>query len=171
MSIRRAATGSALAVTLLLVGCGGDDDTTEPPVTTAAQQDASATATSPTSPTTAAAAADVNVESSSLGQILVDAEGMTLYVFLDDTAGTSTCVDACAQTWPPLVASEVSVGAGLDEGSFSLIGRPDGTRQLAVGDRPLYLFAGDVEPGDTAGQGFNDVWYVVGPDGEPIEET
>jgi len=170
MHIRSTAMAVGFAVLVLLGGCGDDD--AEPPATTTAVADATATATSPTvSPTTAVVAADVNVESSSLGQILVDADGMTLYIFLDDTAGTTTCVDACAQTWPPLIASGVSVGAELDEGAFTLIGRPDGTRQLAVNDRPLYLFAGDEEPGDTAGQGFNDLWYVVGPDGEPIEDT
>jgi predicted lipoprotein with Yx(FWY)xxD motif len=112
-------------------------------------------------------AADVNVSESSLGEILVDADGMTLYVFMNDTAGTSTCVDACAAAWPPLIATSVTVGDDLAAADFSLVARPDGTQQLAVKGMPLYAFSGDNAPGDTSGQGLNGSWYVVASDGTP----
>ena len=41
----------------------------------------------------------------SAGEILTDANGMTLYTFDKDTAGTSNCYDECAANWPPLIAA------------------------------------------------------------------
>lgn len=109
------------------------------------------------------------VADSGLGEILVDAQGRTLYLFTPDEAGEPTCYDACAATWPPLLADgEITVGEGLDDADFSTAARTDGGEQVRIGNWPLYLFANDAAPGDTNGQGVNDVWLVVGPDGEPI---
>ena len=36
-----------------------------------------------------------------LGEFLVDAEGMTLYLFTNDTENTSTCYGDCADAWTP----------------------------------------------------------------------
>ena len=49
------------------------------------------------------------VANTSKGQALVDAKGMTLYVFDRDTAGKSACNGQCAANWPPLTAAS---GAG-----------------------------------------------------------
>ena len=77
----------------------------------------------------------------------------------NDSAGVSTCYDACAQNWPPLLAA-----AGTDlPGGYSLIERTDGTRQVAYNDRPLYLWAQDVAPGQMTGDGVNGVWRVARP--------
>jgi predicted lipoprotein with Yx(FWY)xxD motif len=130
-----------------------------------------AEATLPPSPTTSIAPPDVAIATSSLGSILVDGEGLTLYVFSNDAPGSSSCIDSCALSWPPLAASTVAVGDDLDPADFSLITRPDGTSQLAVGQRPLYRFAGDIAPGETSGQGLNGLWFVVAPDGTPIEAS
>jgi predicted lipoprotein with Yx(FWY)xxD motif len=52
---------------------------------------------SPTAPPTSTGApATVGVASSGLGQILVDAQGRTLYLFQKDAGTTSTCTGACA---------------------------------------------------------------------------
>jgi predicted lipoprotein with Yx(FWY)xxD motif len=152
---------------LVLAGCG--DDSSSGTTSTPGDEGGGTSTTVPAPTTTAVAAADVNVSESSLGEILVDADGLTLYLFMNDTAGTSTCVDTCAAAWPPLVATQVSVGDDLAAADFGLIARPDGTQQLAVNDRPLYRFAGDEAPGDTSGQGLNGVWYVAGADGNPID--
>jgi predicted lipoprotein with Yx(FWY)xxD motif len=161
----------AVAAGLLVAGCGDESDS-ESASTTRATTGAGGAATTASAPaTTALSAADVNVAESPLGEILVDAEGLTLYVFMNDTAGTTTCTDACAEAWPPLIATDVSVGDDLAEADFTLVARPDGTQQLAVGGMPLYRFAGDSAPGDTAGQGLNGVWYVVSPDGSPNRDA
>lgn len=94
-------------------------------------------------------------EHEELGSILVDGDGMTLYIFENDEPGTSNCFDQCAENWPPLLADEVQGPEGL-----TLIDR-DGEQQVAHDERPLYYFVGDEEPGDANGEGLNDVWFVV----------
>ena len=59
----------------------------------------------------------------------------------------------------------------------SLLGttkRSDGTTEVTYDGHPLYRYAGDAKPGDTAGQGsdgFGALWWVVKPDGSAIEGT
>jgi predicted lipoprotein with Yx(FWY)xxD motif len=101
--------------------------------------------------------------------VLVNAEGLTLYAFTPDSEGVPTCTGDCAGAWPPaLVEGEPNYG-NLDPSVFSLVEHPDGGMQLKAGDWPLYTFAGDAAPGDTNGQGSNDVWFVVAPDGTLIQ--
>lgn len=105
-----------------------------------------------------------------LGQVLVDAEGYTLYVFLNDKPGTSNCNGNCSANWPPLLAEgEVVTGDGLDAGLVATITRDDGTIQVTYNGRPLYYYYDDNNPGDANGQGANDVWYVISGAGEPVE--
>lgn len=99
-----------------------------------------------------------------LGNILVDHAGMTLYTFNNDKPGESTCYDTCAKNWPPLVvtAGEKPVlGQGISGGKLGVIERKDGTYQVTYNDMPLYHYAPDTKPGDTMGQGVGNVWYVV----------
>ena len=72
----------------------------------------------------------------SAGEILTDANGMTLYTFDKDTAGTSNCYDECAVNWPPLIAA---AGAAADD-EYTLVERKDGTMQWAYDGKPLYLW-------------------------------
>jgi predicted lipoprotein with Yx(FWY)xxD motif len=46
--------------------------------------------------------------SPTLGNIVVDPKGMTLYVFANDTADTSTCTGSCATLWPPYLVQNSS---------------------------------------------------------------
>ncbi len=104
-----------------------------------------------------------------LGEIVVDAAGNTLYVFVPDAQGDSTCYDACAQNWPPLVSDgEVTVGEGLSQDLVGTVTRTDGSEQVTYGGWPLYTFVRDAEAGQANGQGANDVWYVIAPDGTPV---
>ncbi len=112
-------------------------------------------------------------ESDEYGQILVDGECYTLYVFSPDVDGEPTCIDDCAAAWPPLFVPDESVpplADELDPSLFSIVEHPDGA-MLKVGDWPLYHFANDAAPGDANGQGVGGVWWVVGPDGTPFEEA
>ncbi len=111
------------------------------------------------------------VADSELGEILVDGEGRTLYMFQPDEAtGEPTCYDQCAENWPPLVADgEPTVGEGLDDSLVTTVPRTDDAGdQVKYGDWPLYYFANDEAPGDTNGQGVGGVWFVVDPEGELI---
>lgn len=106
----------------------------------------------------------------SLGEVLVDADGMTLYGFTDDTDGTSTCTGACADAWPPATTSEPPpLAPGLDLADFGVVEHPEVGGQLKVGDWPLYTFAGDAEPGDVNGQGSGGVWFAVAADGTLVD--
>lgn len=123
-----------------------------------------------TSAPAAAGTMTVNVAKTKLGTILVDAKGMTLYVFDGDkTMGKSSCNGPCAQAWPPLAppAGTAAYGGGLSASMFSVITRDDGSKQLAVNGHPLYLWVPDKKAGDTTGQGVSG-FYVVGTDGKKI---
>jgi predicted lipoprotein with Yx(FWY)xxD motif len=120
----------------------------------------------------AEAGAEIKLADSSLGQIIVDGAGKTLYMFTPDEGGTPTCYDDCATAWPPLVAADaasVTAGTGLDASKITVVDRTDGTKQVKYGEYPLYYFANDAAAGDVNGQGLNEKWYVVGADGEPIK--
>ena len=115
---------------------------------------------------------EVEAEDSPLGTILVDQEGNTLYVFLQDTGDTSTCTGDCATTWPALIAKgEVKAGGGggVDESLLGTSARDDGTMQVTYNGHPLYYFSGDQASGDTNGQGIGDIWFVVSPAGDAIK--
>ena len=97
------------------------------------------------------------VGDSSLGKVLVDGKGMTLYTFDKDAAGKSMCNGDCAKAWPPAMAMD----SDKPVGDLKIIKRDDGTMQWADGDKPLYTFVKDTKPGDVPGDKFKDVWHVV----------
>uniref|UniRef100_I2PZB4 Lipoprotein with Yx(FWY)xxD motif n=1 Tax=Desulfovibrio sp. U5L TaxID=596152 RepID=I2PZB4_9BACT len=102
-------------------------------------------------------------EKAGVGKYLTDGKGMTLYTFAKDTPGKSACTGACLQKWPALAPSTAKPQAGLDAKEFGTLKRDDGTEQVTYAGYPLYYFANDKAPGDTTGQGVNDVWHVVDP--------
>ena len=107
-----------------------------------------------------------------LGEILVGPDGLTLYMFDADEqdAGESACHDECLEAWPPLVADEPIAGDGVTA-ELTTFEREDGEMQVAADGWPLYWFADDGAPGDVTGQGVNDVWWVLDPDGTPIRDS
>ncbi len=86
-----------------------------------------------------------------------EVEGLTLYTFKNDTAGTSNCNGDCAVAWPPLYADKGSIAAD----GFTLITRDDGSVQWALNDQPLYFYQGDTAAGDISGNGLGGVWDVA----------
>ena len=153
------ATMAVLVLALVAAACSSDDDAADTTTTTAAQ---TTTTTAPVETGTVLAAAD-----SALGEIAVDENGFTLYVFIPDDGGESTCYDQCATAWPPLEGEAVASGS-LDAALLGSSPRTDGAQQVTYNGWPLYYFAADTAPGDVAGQGVNDVWYVISPAGEVI---
>ena len=176
--LRTVILGTLLAILVAACSSGGATPSAAAPETPAPASEAPASeapaSEAPASEAPASAAAGgavtVMVADSDLGQILVDGEGRTLYMFKPDSDGTSTCYDECESNWPPLtVTGDITVGEGLDAATFTTTERTDGSTQVKAGAWPLYYFANDAAPGDVNGQGVGDVWYVVGPAGEPIE--
>jgi predicted lipoprotein with Yx(FWY)xxD motif len=110
---------------------------------------------------------------SKLGQIIVDAQGRTLYLFEADKGGKSNCDGPCAAAWPPYLSNGAPQAAmGATGGLVGTTTRADGTTQVTYGGHPLYYFVGDKAAGDLAGQDINQFgakWYVVGKDGKKID--
>jgi len=167
-------TGLLLAVLVLVAAACSSNDTDEATTTSRAETttttEAEATTTEPPAESTTqpvAVGLMVTVADSSVGTILVDGDGNTLYLFTPDEQGDSVCYDQCEAAWPPLSASVVA-GDGVDAGLLGSAPRNDGTEQATYNGWPLYYFANDAVAGDVNGQGVNDVWYVLDPAGNGI---
>ena len=100
-----------------------------------------------------------------LGNILVDSNGMTLYLFTKDNGTTTACTGICAVNWPALTNSAPTAGSGADA---SLLGTTPDTNQVTYNGHLLYTFAKDKNPGDINGEGLLGAWYAVSPTGEPV---
>ncbi|WP_299536773.1 hypothetical protein [Ulvibacterium sp.] len=99
-----------------------------------------------------------------LGNILTDSEGFSLYFFSLDSKGESNCTDGCVNAWPIFYEANLILDNGLDAADFGTITRSDGEMQTTYKGWPLYLFANDASASDVNGDGANDVWYVAKPD-------
>jgi predicted lipoprotein with Yx(FWY)xxD motif len=116
----------------------------------------------------------VAVRHTSLGTILTDSRGFTLYAFEADMGTRSACSGACATAWPPVTTTSANI-AVTGGASKSLVGettRPGGARQLTYAGHPLYLFQGDHSAGSTSGQGleaFGARWDVLTPAGTEVK--
>lgn len=140
-----------LAACFLLAACGGSKTSTTTSSNTSATQ------------TAGSSGATVKTVSSSLGTILVNAQGMTLYHLSGEQNGKFICTSAaCTGIWHPLTISAGGTPSG-EVGSLSTVKRPDGSAQVAYKGTPLYTFASDHQPGETKGQGIKDVgtWSAV----------
>ena len=147
-------------VALAVAACGGGGAATASPPPAASK-----TTTAPTQTAT------VRVAKSSLGRILVDSTGRTLYLFKADSGTTSACSGACAIAWPPLRTGATPAAGGATAASARhhlAVGR---AQQVTYNGHPLYLFVKDHKPGDVNGQGltaFGAAWFAVSPAGNQI---
>lgn len=93
--------------------------------------------------------------------VLTGPNGMTLYTFDRDAAGSgkSVCNGPCATNWPPLMAAAGATGSG----DYTVVTRDDGAKQWAFKGKPLYYWAKDQKPSDKTGDGFNNVWRLAKP--------
>jgi predicted lipoprotein with Yx(FWY)xxD motif len=110
----------------------------------------------------------VEVAETDAGPSLVGPDGHTLYIFTQDTEGTSTCTDDCAAAWPPFeveAGGSVEAGEGVT-GELAIIERDDGSSQVTYEGMPLYFYASDAGPGDASGEGVGGVWFIASPEGQ-----
>jgi|GEM_PF-1955090 len=104
-----------------------------------------------------------------LGEFLVDSNGMTLYLFTDDEPNVSNCDANCLLIWPALLTDgEPVAGEGVDAALLGTTTLADGTTQVTYNGWPLYYFAPDANPGDTDGQERGNVWFVIAPNGAGV---
>lgn len=114
---------------------------------------------------------EVALRETSLGSVLTDRKGMTLYVFGQDSSPLkSACNGECVEAWPPF---ELSAPPATRLNNWLVIVRDDGKRQWTYQGRPLYRFSGDKKPGDINGEGAKNkiglvMWHVAKPDLEPL---
>ena len=153
--------GSVIGVAVLglagLTACGGSNDSNSGSSAPVASRAAGAGAK--------LATADVG----DLGKVVVDGNGRTVYVFDKDTSGKSNCEGGCLAMWPAVSAGNGTAQLdGIDPSLVTTITRSDGSKQVAIGGLPLYLFASDAQAGDAKGQAFGGIWWVVGADGKKI---
>ena len=83
--------------------------------------------------------------------------GERLYVSDRDTGGASACTGGCASAWPPVYAPAGAVPVG----DWTILARPDGTRQWAFKGRPVYTRFHD-SPDVATGDGIDGVWHLIG---------
>jgi predicted lipoprotein with Yx(FWY)xxD motif len=114
----------------------------------------------------------VSTATTSLGRILVDARGHTLYLFGKDTNGKSACSGACAVAWPPLIANgKPRAGAGAKASRLGTTRRADGRLQVTYNRHPVYRFVKDAKRGQTNGEGLNafgGTWDALSPAGAKV---
>jgi predicted lipoprotein with Yx(FWY)xxD motif len=100
-----------------------------------------------------------------LGKILVDQAGKTVYLWFKDIDESSQCYDACAAVWPPFLTEVKNIaGDGVTNGKLGVLTRRDGKLQVTYNARPLYYFVRDSATTPTAGHGstgFGALWVVV----------
>jgi predicted lipoprotein with Yx(FWY)xxD motif len=117
----------------------------------------------------------IAVASSTLGRIIVDGRGRTLYLFARDRHGRSACSGACATYWPPLIASgKLLAVRGAKASLLGTTRRADGRRQVTYRHHPLYRYVGDATKGQTKGQGLDlsgGEWWVLSPAGNKIVKS
>jgi predicted lipoprotein with Yx(FWY)xxD motif len=110
-----------------------------------------------------------SAENLSLGLILVDSRGMTLYMYSADAPDQSNCSASCLQVWTPLVAEGApEAGLGVDAALLGAAPLSNGKNVVTYNKMPLYLWTGDLKPGDLDGQNFQGSWFAVAPDGKPV---
>jgi predicted lipoprotein with Yx(FWY)xxD motif len=157
--------GLAAAAAVALSACG-----TSAAITGTPSPVPVAPAAAPVAPAAPAGPALTASPTDALGTVVVDATGFTLYRFDKDKPkpSKSTCVAACADKWPPVLADSVDAVTldGVDRAVVGTVKRPDGKVQLTIGGWPVYRFTGDKAAGDTAGQGVGKTWFAVTPAGK-----
>jgi predicted lipoprotein with Yx(FWY)xxD motif len=120
----------------------------------------------------ASSVATVSATSTSLGTILVDGSGRTLYLFEKDQPDRSACAGACVAAWPVDQSSGTpKAGSGVKASMLGTIKRGDSTTQVTYNQHPLYYYGGDSGAGQQNGQGvdaFGAKWFVVNPAGGAV---
>jgi predicted lipoprotein with Yx(FWY)xxD motif len=146
------------AATLMLAAACGTSTTT------------SASSSAPGSATPAAPGGVLGVATTSLGPVLVDGKGLTVYMLTADSPGHSTCSAACLQYWPPVTGPAPTSVKGITA-ALSVTKATSGTSMVTAGGWPVYTFVKDSAPGDVTGEGvksFGGTWYAVSPSGKAV---
>jgi predicted lipoprotein with Yx(FWY)xxD motif len=159
------------AAVVALAGCGSSSKSSTATTTTVGATTSPPSTAAQVIPTTIAPTANATLRAATnvklAKQIIVDAAGRTVYLYVPDGSSTTSHVPAAlAQAWPPvLVSGAVIVGAGLSASKLAADRQSDGSQQVAYNGHLLYTFANDKAPGDATGQGLGGIWFALTPVG------
>ncbi|MEV4138193.1 hypothetical protein AB0J72_39235 [Dactylosporangium sp. NPDC049742] len=163
----------AAAAALSLTACDSIDLTKQDQAATGAEAPAATEAPAAAAPSSAAATvAGVKVrDDATLGKVVTDWKGWTLYRFEKDTPKPpkSTCEADCLAKWPYVPYAENMKIEGVDQKLIGRVTRADGALQLTINGWPAYRFAGDAKVGETKGQGVGGVWFAFTPEGKKAQ--
>jgi predicted lipoprotein with Yx(FWY)xxD motif len=113
-----------------------------------------------------------------LGPVLVNGQGLTVYLFVPDHQGQSTCYQICAVQWPPVTlpagVTAPIAGPGIKASLLGTTRRKDGSTEITYNGWPLYRWTIDKSPGQATGQGLNNLgglWFVVNASGNAVRTT
>jgi predicted lipoprotein with Yx(FWY)xxD motif len=149
---------------LVIAGCGGGSSSSSSSGTEAGGGE-TANATSSEGGGTVSGG-----EVEGLGSVLVDAEGMTVYLFTPDEGTESTCDGECEAIWPPVVAEgKPTAGEGALSTALGTTKRKDGTMQVTYEGHPLYTFSGDKAAGEANGQEIEGIWFALDESGNEVK--
>jgi predicted lipoprotein with Yx(FWY)xxD motif len=94
--------------------------------------------------------------------VLTNAKGMILYYKLNDPRPASSCTGMCAQDWPPVLAKGMTmISSSMTLPHKLAVYMTANGNQVEYDGHPLYTYAGDMAPGQFAGRGMDNVWYLV----------
>jgi predicted lipoprotein with Yx(FWY)xxD motif len=160
------------AAALAAAACSSGSATSSSSTATSAAPPATSAApasVAPSSTSAAAGAATIQIAHTSLGTVLTDGKGITVYLFEADTTPKPTCYGACATAWHPVLTTGAPVaGPGAKSSLLGTVKRTDGKIQVTYAGHPLYYFVSDTGPGQVKGQGahgFGASWDAVRPSG------
>jgi predicted lipoprotein with Yx(FWY)xxD motif len=156
----------AVAAAVVIAGCGGGGSSSS----SSSSSESSGGSESASASTGGGSGTISGSEIEGLGSVLVDSEGMTVYLFTPDKGTTSVCYGGCESAWPPVVAEgKPTAGEGAMSPALGTTKRKDGTMQVTYEGHPLYTFAGDEAPGEANGQEDEGVWFVLDESGSAVK--
>jgi predicted lipoprotein with Yx(FWY)xxD motif len=144
---------------------------------------ASPTTSTPAPTTTGAAAKGITIASADVagvGSVLVNGDGMTLYLLSSEAGGKLTCTDdnGCTKVWPdtelPAGVTSATAGSGVDSSKLGTVKGSSGSLYVTYAGWPLYTFSHDTGAGQAHGEGivsFGGTWKTLTPAGTPVEPT
>jgi predicted lipoprotein with Yx(FWY)xxD motif len=171
--MNRFTSSSALAIgtalTLAACGMGGTSSSGQPSTSSAATSPAKA---SPAKARAVSSSKALHVAHTSLGNVLVDARGMTVYLLTSDKPNTSRCSGPCLQYWPIVPGAQARTKAHGVMARLGTTKATNGSIMATAGGWPLYTFVKDKAAGDVTGEGvatFGGIWYAVSPSGQAVK--
>jgi predicted lipoprotein with Yx(FWY)xxD motif len=161
---RAAAAAGLISLGLLAAACGSSSSTPSAAGTSSAPAASAGSSSAASSSSAATGQVQIKTAHDSLGTVLTNAQGLTIYWFAPDTSTSSKCSGACAAAWPPVIGTPVAASGVTLSGKLGTITRSDGSTQATYNGHPLYTFKGDSAAGQVNGNGvngFGGLWYAV----------